>query len=111
MATRTLVTLLSDLSGEGEASTVSFSVQGSSYEIDLTKGEATEFFRALDPYVKKARKVSRSTRAGVSSNSTRVGVYTRVKDWGRANGFSVNDRGRPSKVLVDAYQSATGEKV
>jgi hypothetical protein len=111
MATRTLVTVLSDLSGESDASTVRFAIQDSAYEIDLTKAEATELFRVLDPYVKKARKVSGRAGAGVSSNSTRVGVYTRVKDWGRANGFSVNDRGRPSKVLVDAYQSATGEKV
>jgi hypothetical protein len=107
MATRTLVTVLSDLSGEDEASTVRFSVQGSSYEIDLTKDEATELFRALDPYVKKARKVSRRARAAGTPPTS--GVYGRVRAWARANGRTVAERGRPSRELVQAYEAATGE--
>lgn len=113
MATRTLVTVLSDLSGDGDASTVRFAIQDNSYEIDLTKDEAAELFRALDPYVKKSRKVSGGSRRSSSvaaARSTKVaGLFGRIKAWGRSNGFTVNDRGRPSRELVQAYEKATGE--
>lgn len=113
MATRTLVTVLSDLSGKADASTVRFSIQDGSYEIDLTKDEATDLFRALDPYVKKGRKVSAGPRrsgSAASARSTKApGLFGRIKDWGRSNGFTVNDRGRPSRELVQAYEAATGE--
>lgn len=114
MATRTHVYTFSDISGAENASAVEFALQGTTYTIDLTKGEQAELFRLLSPYVEKGRKLTGRTRRSSTSGagrSTKPGIYNRVKDWGRANGHTVADRGRPSKALVDAYEKATGETV
>ncbi|MCZ2261748.1 histone-like nucleoid-structuring protein Lsr2 [Isoptericola sp. QY 916] len=118
MAQRIETTIFSDLSGAEDAEQYTFAVQDSSYEVDLTKDEAAELFRLLDPYVKAGRKTSRRTthstppsrpnRRGTAGNP---GIYGRVKEWGRANGFDVRDRSRPSHALVEAYEKATGETV
>ncbi|MFE5334827.1 Lsr2 family protein [Isoptericola sp. NPDC056573] len=116
MAQRIETTIFSDLSGAEDAEQYTFAILGSSYEVDLTKDEAAELFRLLDPYVKAGRKTSRrasrsvpSSRLNRKGSAGNLGVYGRVKDWGRANGFDVADRGRPSRALVEAYEKATGE--
>ncbi|SKC53504.1 histone-like nucleoid-structuring protein Lsr2 [Krasilnikoviella flava] len=118
MAQRIETTTYSDLSGAEGAEQYTFAVQDSSFEVDLTKDEAAELFRLLDPYVKAGRKISRraartvpTSRLNRQGTVGNPGIYGRVKDWGRANGFSVADRGRPSHALVEAYEKATGETV
>ncbi len=115
MAQKVLTNTYSDLSGEEGAERYRFSVQGNAYDVDLTKDEAADLFRLLDPFVKAGRKVSGAgsgkqppSRLARSKNP---GVYNRVKDWGRRNGWDVADRGRPSRALVDAYREATGETI
>jgi hypothetical protein len=114
MATRTEVHTLSDISGAEDASAVEFALQGTAYSIDLTKAEQAELFRLLSPYVEKGRKLRGRARRSSDSGmgrSANPGIYNLVKDWGRANGHQVSDRGRPSKALVEAYEKATGETV
>lgn len=113
MATRTEVHTYSDLSGAENASSVEFALQGTKYSIDLTKDEQAELFRLLSPYVEKGRKLTSRFRgtATAGSRTANRGVYNRVKEWGRANGHKVADRGRPSRALVEAYEKATGETI
>jgi len=69
MAQRTIVQLVSDLSGDemeaGEGRTVEFSVDGTSYTIDLTDKEAAGFDKALAMYIEHA------TKTGGGSAGTR----------------------------------------
>jgi hypothetical protein len=112
MATRTEVYTYSDLSGVQNASSVEFALQGTTYSIDLTKAEQVELFKLLDPYVSRARKLTGRSRSNTSSSSSRSanpGIYNRVREWARAHGREVADRGRPSKALVEAYEAATGQ--
>src|SRR3712207_9036169 len=68
MAQRTIVQLVSDLSGDemqdGEGRTVEFSVDGSSYTIDLTDKEAAGFDKALAMYVEHATKTGGGSAGG-----------------------------------------------
>ena len=54
MAQRTIIELVSDLSGEelgeDEGRTVNFSYDGVDYTIDLTEAEATEFDHVMEHY-------------------------------------------------------------
>lgn len=58
MASRTVVTLISDLSGEPGAVTVSFAVENTNWQIDLTRAERDDFVRALATYTENGRRVT-----------------------------------------------------
>lgn len=58
-------TLVDDLDGVSSADeTLRFTVDGASYEIDLTTAHAEEFRAVLNLYVGAARRLSRRQQAG-----------------------------------------------
>src|SRR6266508_6548833 len=66
MAQRTVVRLTDDLSGAeiaaGKGETVTFSLDGQSYEIDLTAKNASVLRKALRPYIEAGRPIKTSRR-------------------------------------------------
>jgi nucleoid-associated protein Lsr2 len=108
MARRIVVRFTDDLRGAeiaaGKGETVTFSLDGWSYEIDLTARNASGLRKALRPYVEAGRPIKTSRRRPVR---TRVAADTRtVKQWARANGYSMRDRGRIPKAVIDAFDAA-----
>ncbi|MCR1981390.1 Lsr2 family protein [Cellulosimicrobium cellulans] len=104
MATTTITKIASDLSGADDAKTVNFAVEGTSYEVDLTKDEHTEFMRALSRYTEVGRKVSgrgRPSRKAPTKSNTEA-----IRSWARENGYQVSDRGRISSEVQAAYEAA-----
>jgi Lsr2 len=98
----TITELIDDLDGGKADRTVIFAVDGTTYEIDLSKKNATAFAKALEPYLEAARKVRRSpgktaTRGSARQDGPDLSV---VREWARANGHSVSNRGRiPATIL------------
>jgi hypothetical protein len=114
MAQKYIVQLVDDLSGEqlddGNGETVTFSLDGVSYAIDLSKDNATKMRSALDPYVAAARKAdlataskARSTRSSSAASKTDL---KDVRDWASKNGFEVSSRGRIPSNVQEAYAAA-----
>src|SRR3954462_13864957 len=111
MARKVQVILSDDLDENLSADeTVSFSLDGTNYEIDLAEKNATELRDAFSRYVSAARKVGR-TRAsrGGRSRATGGGRMDReqagaIRDWARKNGHAVSDRGRIPASVVQAYE-------
>ena len=60
MATKTTVVLIDDLSGDPADTTVTFALDTTTYEIDLSDDNAGQLREAFARYVKAARKVSSS---------------------------------------------------
>ncbi len=56
MASRTITTLTDDIDGGDAVHTVTFSVNGAHYEIDLSKKNVDKMVKALQPYTTAARK-------------------------------------------------------
>jgi hypothetical protein len=118
MAQRTIVQLVSDLSGDemqaGEGRTVEFSVDGTSYSIDLTDKEAAGFDKALGMYIEHATKTSGGTSGGrkraTSSSKPSSGrskdELANIRAWAQANGHKVSERGRIKQDVLDAYHAA-----
>jgi hypothetical protein len=109
MAQRVVVQLTDDLSGAdipaGRGETVTFSLDGRSFEIDLTTKNATALRKALRPYIDAGRPTNGSSRRPVVR--TRVAADTRtVKQWARANGYQVRDRGRIPNAVMAAFDAA-----
>ncbi len=114
MARRVQVILSDDFDENLPADeTVSFSLDGTSYEIDLTEKNAKELRDALSRYVSAARKVGRGSRGASSGGRARAtgGRMDReqagaIRDWARKNGHQVSDRGRIPASIAEAYEAA-----
>ncbi|WP_344368612.1 Lsr2 family protein [Agromyces tropicus] len=63
LAKRTIVTLVDDIDGSEAAETVSFSVEGVDYEIDLSAANATALRNVLQPFAAAARRTNRRKAA------------------------------------------------
>jgi hypothetical protein len=107
MAKRTQVIIVDDLTGgtlpDGQGQTVSFSLDGVSYEIDLNKDNADQLRADVKRYTDAARKVGRQS-AGRSS--ARREDTSAIRAWAKANGHEVNERGRIPAAVTEAYNAA-----
>ncbi len=109
MAQRVRVELVDDLDPSVDADeTVSFALDGKSYEIDLSRGNAAALRETLAVYVGAARKAGGGRRTGGGRGSvTQLGPSAReVRDWARSNGHDVPDRGRIPEAVRQAYDAA-----
>jgi len=110
MAQKVTVLLVDDIDGGPADETVSFSLDGVSYEIDLSDQNATAFREAMAQYVGTARRVGgRSGGRGGGARRRSGGGDNRtaqIREWARANGHKVNERGRIPASIVEAYDSA-----
>jgi hypothetical protein len=111
MAQKVTVLLVDDIDGGSADETVSFSLDGVSYEIDLSTKNAKAFRDALAQYVGQARRVGGRSSGGRSTRSTRRGRggdnrTAEIREWARKNGHKVNERGRIPAAVVEAYDKA-----
>ncbi len=113
MAQKIQVLLVDDLDGGTATETVSFGLDGASYEIDLSAPNAAMLRAALSDYVEHARRPARPPRAAPqTARSGRAPARAdreqtqAIREWARKNGHNVNDRGRVPAAIVDAYNSA-----
>ena len=110
MAQITEVKLLDDLDGGEAAESVSFSLDGKSYEIDLSEKHAAALRDAFAPFVSSARRAGGTTAAAARPRmSTRAGrpraETAAIREWASANGMEVSARGRISSTVLEAYEN------
>lgn len=110
MAQHTTVTLVDDLDGGEADEQVQFSVDGRSYEIDLSSKNAEKLRNSLAPYVSAARRGGGRTGSGsASSNGSSASeraVNRAVREWAVAQGMKISERGRIPSSVLEAYHSA-----
>lgn len=112
MAQKVNIVLVDDIDGSEANETVSFGLDGTSYEIDLNDGNAAALREALAGYIGHARKVTGGTRRGSSRRSSSgasgaAGGNTRaIREWAKENGYDVSERGRISADIQQAYDAA-----
>jgi hypothetical protein len=103
---------IDDLDGSTAEGTVRFGLDGAEYEIDLNQEHATELRDALARYVGAARRASggarRTGRTGRRSSAAGLNT-TEVREWARAQGIEVKDRGRVPAELVVKFKAASGQ--
>jgi Lsr2 len=109
VARQVKLTLIDDIDGSQATETVSFGLDGRRYIVDLSAAHAMQLRDALASYVAAARRGSGSTRRRPSAAPARP-VSNReqtaaIRQWARANGQAVSDRGRISKVVMEAYEN------
>lgn len=108
MAQKVQVLLLDDLDGGEASETVSFAIDGKTYEIDLNETNAKKLRDALEPYLKAGRRSGgRSSRAARSGSRGGGADTAKIRAWAKENGYEVNDRGRVPANIREAYEKAS----
>ena len=116
MAKKVTVTLVDDFDGEGPADeTVEFSIDGVSYEIDLSAKNAKKLREDLKQWTEAGRRVGgrRRGRPGAPT-AGRGGRATidreqsaAIREWARRYGHKVSTRGRIPADIIEAFHAAT----
>ena len=118
MAQKISVLLVCDLhEDEVEGTeTLSFGMDGTSYEVDVCDDHGAQIRDAFASFVAAARRAGRPS-VGTASRRASRGVRPAAagsdrelvqakREWARKNGFTVSDRGRLSAELLAAYDAA-----
>jgi hypothetical protein len=110
MTTETITRLVDDLDGGVAERTIVFSWDKTSYEIDLSKKNIAAFEKALKPYLGAARTVRQSSgaprRRGTHVVAGKRADLQAIRDWARANGYEVSERGRIAATIIEAYEAS-----
>ena len=113
MAQKVTVALIDDLDGSEASETLEFALDGVTYQIDLSVGNASRLRDGLASFVASARrsggrKRGGSVRPGGAVSKARPAAADReqnqaIREWARKQGMKVSDRGRIPAEVLDAY--------
>ncbi|WP_402468241.1 histone-like nucleoid-structuring protein Lsr2 [Isoptericola aurantiacus] len=109
MVQKTKVVLIDDIDGSDGDETVSFGLDGVSYEIDLTSAHASELRESLATWIGHGRKSAARVPArtsGARRGRTDREQLQKIREWARDNGHKVNDRGRIPTRVLEAFEAA-----
>ncbi|WP_282696666.1 Lsr2 family protein [Streptomyces sp. CC208A] len=109
MAQKVQVLLVDDLDGVEADETVTFALDGKTYEIDLTTANAEKLRGLLEPYTTNGRRTG--GRAATGRGKGRAAAAgspdtAKIRAWAKENGMEVNDRGRVPAHVKAAYEDA-----
>jgi Lsr2 len=108
------VVLTDDLDGSEAAETITYTVNGQDYEIDLSEENTQRFYDTFGQYIERSRRVERQTaptRRGRGNGRRRGGAGGRddiplIRAWAESQGMDVSTRGRIKKEIIAAYDEA-----
>ncbi len=108
MATLTQVTLTCDVCGKPkDVQTRTIGLDGKTYEIDLCPKDGKGLSKAAAGYVSNARKITARQAPRENGSTPRSRAETAaIRDWARASGMKISDRGRVPAAVFRDYQAA-----
>jgi hypothetical protein len=105
------VHLLDDLDGSTADETVTFAVDGISYDIDLSTAHASDLRGALKPFTAAARRMPRGGVApvtrGMAGRSDRR-QNAAIREWAARNNIELSSRGRIPSSIIARYEAQVG---
>jgi hypothetical protein len=109
MAQKVQTLFIDDLDGSEAEGAVRFALDGVHYEIDLNAVHAKELRAALARYTEAGRKAGGTSRRPAKNPGKAAANRpnsTEVRDWARANGLDIKDRGRVPADMVAKFRAA-----
>ena len=110
MAQKVQVLLVCDLHDDDTegTETVSFSLDGAAYEIDVCDKHGAALRDSFAPYVGAARRAGRTAavKRGRPAKAGGDRDVTAIREWARKHGHTVSERGRLSATVLAAYDAA-----
>jgi len=103
------IVLIDDIDGTEADETVTFALDGVTYEIDVTSAHAAELRDAFATWIGHGRKTSRAASTGRSAGRRTTAdraQLSKIREWARENGHKVSDRGRIPSSILEAFEAA-----
>jgi hypothetical protein len=117
MARTVQVHLLDDIDGSPADETVTFSLDGITYEIDLSSEHSEQLRAAVAKYIVAGRRAPRGVVAPGAGKQLRsregsTGRADRnqnqaIREWAKRTGIEISDRGRIPASVVERYRKDT----
>lgn len=108
MAQQVQVTLVDDIDGGDADETLTFGLDGSTYEIDLSEANAKGLRDSLAPYVEAGRKATgKKGKLAPVSRAHSKQKSREIREWAKEHGKQVNERGRIPAAIVAEYEAAS----
>jgi len=109
MAKSVVTTIIDDIDGSSEASTITFGLDGVAYSIDLGPKNEKKLRDALAPFVSHAtRQRGGAVTRGATKRNDREFDIAALRAWAAREGIAVPQRGRIPGAVVDQYRAAGG---
>lgn len=120
MAQKVNVMLVDDLDGSEASGTVTFGLDGRTYEIDLSEANMASLRDTLATYTAAARRLGGRARRSAAQDSALNGTATSgkattsaadrartaaIREWAREAGLDVSTRGRIPNSIIEAYDN------
>lgn len=105
MAKITRIELVDDLDGKKADRSITFAFDGTAYAIDLSDKNAAALEKALAPFIDAATVTSGSRKKKAAKRNRDTG-NGKVREWARAAGYQLRDRGRIPEDVRAAYDAA-----
>jgi nucleoid-associated protein Lsr2 len=110
VAQRTIVELIDDLDGSQAEESVSFSLDGVEFTIDLSSENADKLRDSLAEFVEHARKAGGRKQRPITKTTVKAGgdkaQNQAIREWARSQGEKISDCGRIPQELVSKFQEA-----
>ena len=106
MAQQIQTLFIDDIDGGAAEGTVRFALDGTDYEIDLSAEHNEELHQVLAGYVTHARKAGGTARRGPRGRRPADLDTRRVREWARAEGIDIKERGRVPAEVIEKYKAA-----
>lgn len=110
MAQRVITQLVDDIDGkelkEGDGETLTFSLDGTSYELDLSHKNADKFRGLFQDYIAAGRKVGRAPARKASKAVPDGPSAKEIREWAKDQGLDVPERGRITAEVKAQYEAA-----
>lgn len=114
MVRKVEVTFVDDFDGKPADETISFALDGTSFEIDLSAKRADAMRTSLAPYITSARRLGRG--GVVAPRRAHVAVPVRndraqnkaIREWAKRKKIALSDRGRIPQDIIKQYEAEAG---
>ena len=109
MARKITTTVVCDLPHDGEVvskETVSFSFEGTAYEIDVCTAHAKELHDKFSEYTGQARRAGTGGRRRRARTGPGRERSAEIRAWARQRGHKVSERGRIPATIIQEYEAA-----
>jgi hypothetical protein len=106
MASQTITTLVDDIDGSDASETVSFSLDGIDYVIDLSQANAAAMRRALGSWASAGRRLDGGPSLHRVLKPVGDSRGALIRAWAAREGLAVPARGRIPKEVQRQYDAA-----
>ena len=101
-----VVTVTDDMDGSEGAETVTFGLDGQSYEIDLNHKNQAKLKKGLQPFIDSGRRLARSSAARPAHSKAPKRDSAAIRAWAAEQGLPVSERGRIPATVLAKYEAA-----